>query len=259
MTTASGSREFPYARQRVWWALTAVTPYCAVCDVSYVFTEGPADGKGTLEHGSRFLCVRGRLDGATPPPNAVQGRVVEWVPQERLGTTLEVTTDTWRTTIDLADAGEDSTLVTFTITYEPKNRSRLMGWLQRARWQRMVQRTVDGELSKLPEHVRGVVHEQPAAIELEPRADGAVLHLRGHVDASAVKRLELERQLDGAAVTMIDVAEVSYLDSTALPLLLRWAQRVGGADRQPIIRGSNDDIDATFAQMGLRSVFVRQD
>ena len=258
MATATGSRELPYARQRVWWALSAFTPYCAVCDVSYVLTEVAPDGTETFEHGSRFLCVPGRLDGAAPPPNAVRGQVVEWVPQERLGTTLDVTPDIWRTTIDLADAGEESTLVTVTVTYEPENRSLLVRWLQRGRWQRMVQRTVDGELTKLPEHVGGVVRDQPAAIELQRRSDG------GSAPARPLGRVRdqktgLARHLDGVAVAILEVAEVTYLDSTALPLLLRWARRPGGAGRPAIIRGSNDQLDADLGEMGLRSVFVRQD
>ena len=82
MTTASGTREVPFARPHVWRALTALTPYCSVCDVSYVFSETTDDGgAATIGKGTRFVCVRGRLEGAPPPPNAVSGEIVEWVAQ----------------------------------------------------------------------------------------------------------------------------------------------------------------------------------
>ena len=44
MTTASGSREVPHPRERVWRALAVLQPYCAVCDVSYVVSGSPTGG-----------------------------------------------------------------------------------------------------------------------------------------------------------------------------------------------------------------------
>ena len=82
MTTASGTREVPFARPHVWRALTALTPYCPVCDVSYVFSETPDDkSAATIGKGTRFVCVPGQLDGVPPPSNAANGEVVEWVAQ----------------------------------------------------------------------------------------------------------------------------------------------------------------------------------
>jgi hypothetical protein len=43
--------------------------------------------------------------------------------------------------------------VTVTLTHEPRGGSRLVHRVQRAGMQRLVQRTVDGELAKLPAHV----------------------------------------------------------------------------------------------------------
>jgi hypothetical protein len=43
--------------------------------------------------------------------------------------------------------------VTVTLTHEPKGGSRLVQRVQRAGMRRLVQRTVDGELAKLPAHV----------------------------------------------------------------------------------------------------------
>jgi hypothetical protein len=115
--TASGSRELPHERRRVWEALAVLAPYCAVCDVSYV-----VEGAGAPDRGTRFVCVPGRLDdGAQPPAGAPQGEIVEWVPRERVTTRLRLTPETWTTTIELADAGPGATRVTITVSHEPQS------------------------------------------------------------------------------------------------------------------------------------------
>jgi hypothetical protein len=151
--TASGSRELPHERRRVWEALAVLAPYCAVCDVSYVVEDAGAPGRGT-----RFVCVPGRLDdGARPPAGAPQGEIVDWVPQERVTTRLRLTPETWTTTIELTDAGPGATRVSITVSHEPHSEGRLVQRLtqrlMRSGVREMVQRTVDGELDRLPAHV----------------------------------------------------------------------------------------------------------
>jgi hypothetical protein len=148
MTTASGTREVPQRREEVWRALAVLEPYCAVCDVSYVVSE--AAGKGAT-----FVCVPGRLDGRAPDEGAPKGEIVEWEPPRRVSTRLQLTPETWTTTIELAEAGE-GTAVTVTVSHEPRQGSRLVHRLQRQGMQRLVQRTVDGELDKLPAHIAQV-------------------------------------------------------------------------------------------------------
>jgi uncharacterized protein YndB with AHSA1/START domain len=149
MTTASGSRELPFPRRRVWKALAELSPYCPVCDVSYVVTGSPAAGMGTT-----FVCVPGRLDGAEPPTeDAPRGEIVEWVPQQVIGTRLELTPETWTTRIELAAAGAGATRVTITLTHEAKGGNRLVQRVQRGALERLVQQTVDDELDKLPAHI----------------------------------------------------------------------------------------------------------
>ena len=148
MTTASGSREVPFPRARVWQALAVLSPYCAVCDVSYVVSGSPTGGTGTT-----FVCVPGRLDGRTPDEGAPRGEIVEWVPKKVVTTRLELTPETWTTRIELADAAPGSTRVTITLTHEAKRGSRLVQRIQRGALKRLVQQTVDTELDKLPAHV----------------------------------------------------------------------------------------------------------
>ena len=265
MTTASGTRDVPFARPHVWRALTTPTPYCPVCDVSYVFSDATEDeGATTLDKGTRFVCVRGRLAGAPPPPTAVAGEIVEWIAQRSIGTRLELTPEIWQTSIELADGERDSTRVTVTVTREPKGGNRLMHVLQRRATQRMVQRTVDSELAKLPDHISRVTEGhrhssavEPGSISVEQDADGWVLRLLGTVDAPAVRRLQLEKQLEETTVVAIDVRELTYLDSTALPLLLRWARRCSAAGRPAVVRGTNPTFDQMLAVMGLTPTFLR--
>ena len=148
MTTASGTREVPQRREEVWRALAVLEPYCAVCDVSYV-------ASGAAGKGATFLCVPGRLDGRAPDEGAPKGEIVEWEPPRRVTTRLELTPETWTTTIELAEAGE-GTAVTVTVSHEPRQGSRLVHRLQRQGMRRLVQRTVDGELDKLPAHIAQV-------------------------------------------------------------------------------------------------------
>lgn len=264
MTTASGTREVPFARPHVWRALTALTSYCPVCDVSYIFSETPDDDSAaTIGQGTRFICVPGRLDGV-PPPNAVSGEIVEWVAQRSIGTRLELTREIWQTRIELADAERSSTRVTVTVTQEPKGGNRLLHVLQQKATRRMVQRTVDSELAQLPDHITGVIEDYSGSvvvgrgsISVEQEDDGWVLHLRGHVDSSAVSRLELRRRLEELTVVTIDVRELTYLDSTAVPFLLRWSRRSSQAGRRAVIRGVNPAFDEMLGVMGLASTFPR--
>jgi hypothetical protein len=132
----------------VWQALAVLSPYCAVCDVSYVVSGSPTAGTGTT-----FVCVPGRLEGRAPDAGAPRGEIVEWVPKKVVATRLELTPETWTTRIELADAEPGSTRVTITLTHEPKRGSRVVQRIQRGALQRLVQRTVDAELDKLPDHL----------------------------------------------------------------------------------------------------------
>ena len=156
MATATGTREVPVGRQLVWRSLTYLSTYCPVCDVSYVFDDNARGGGQVIGRGSRFVCVPGRLDGREPPPNAVAGVIVEWAEQRRIGTRLELASETWQTRIELGDVDPGSTHVTVTVTREPKGGSPLLHHLQRRSMRRLVQHTVDSELAKLPDHITAV-------------------------------------------------------------------------------------------------------
>jgi anti-anti-sigma regulatory factor len=258
MTTATGSRVVPFTRREVWQALTVLTPYCRVCDVSYVFGDTGEPSPGAMGLGTRFDCVPGRLEAARPPQNAPHGEVITWDPERRIGTRLELASETWETDIELVDAEPGSTRVAVTITREPKGGNRLMRRLQRQAMRRMVQQTVESELAKLPDHVRPPGRDESPSITAEQESDGVVMYLRGNVDSTAVSQLGLERCLQEPTVVAIDVGELAYLDSTALHPLVRWARDAARAGRPTVVRGENHVFDRLVSEMGVSLLFDRQ-
>ena len=147
-TSASGACEVPEPRAEVWRALAVLEPYCAVCDVSYVVDGTTDPGVGTT-----FVCAPGRLDGTSPAPGAPQGEIVDWIPPRLVTTRLVLTPETWTTRMELADSDSGGTRVSITITHEPTGGSRVVRRLQRGALRRLVQRTVDAELAKVPDHL----------------------------------------------------------------------------------------------------------
>jgi uncharacterized protein YndB with AHSA1/START domain len=147
-TTATGSRDVPQPPAQVWRALAVLEPYCSVCDVSYVLGDGP----GSPGLGTTFVCAPGRLEGA-PGAGAPQGEIVEWDPPRLVATRLRLTPETWSTRIELAGSGDGGTRVTMTITHEPTGGSRIVRRLQGRALRRLVQRTVEAELEKVPAHI----------------------------------------------------------------------------------------------------------
>jgi hypothetical protein len=150
-TTATGVRDVPQSPDQVWRALAVLEPYCSVCDVSYVLGDAP----GSPGVGTTFVCAPGRLDGA-PAPGAPRGEIVEWDPPRLVTTRLRLTPETWTTRIELAPGDGGGTRVSMTITHEPAGGSRVVRRLQRGALRRLVQRTVDAELAKVPAHVERV-------------------------------------------------------------------------------------------------------
>jgi hypothetical protein len=141
-TSAMGVREVPQDRRTVWRALAVLEPYCPV---SYV-----VHGTGL---GTTFVCVPGRLDGSTPDSGAPRGEIVGWKPGRRVDTRLDLPSETWTTRIELSDTATGGTRVTMTVGLEPGQGSRLVQRVQRRTRQRLVRRTLDAELDRVPAHI----------------------------------------------------------------------------------------------------------
>ncbi|MCZ2858764.1 SRPBCC family protein [Blastococcus sp. VKM Ac-2987] len=148
MTTASGTREVPEPRADVWRALAVLEPYCAVCDVSYVLGGAGAPGVGTT-----FVCAPGQLDGTPPGAGAPRGEILEWDEPRLVVSRLDLTPERWTTRIELAETPAGGTRVSITLTHEPVGGSRVVRSLQRSALRKLVARTVEEELAKVPAHV----------------------------------------------------------------------------------------------------------
>ena len=141
---ATDSRELPQPPQEVWEALAVLRPYCAVCDVSYLVT-----GSG---RGATFVCLPGRVVDTAPPGRGTSGEIVEWAPPRQVTTRLERTGEIWTTHLQLTGTDSGGTRVAVTLRCETTGVA-LVGALQRRSLQRLVERTLAGELTRLPDHV----------------------------------------------------------------------------------------------------------
>ena len=55
-----------------------------------------------------------------------------------------------------------------------------------------------------------------------------------------------------------DVCKLTYLVSTALPILRRWARGAIRAGRPALARGGNEEFDRMLGVMEMTSVFIRR-
>ncbi len=96
------------------------------------------------------------------------------------------------------------------------------------------------------------------SISLEHEPDGAVLHMRGDVDAPVVERWEAERPSDVSPIVAVDVSKMAYLDSTGLSFLVRWAKGRSAAGRPAVIRNAGPRFEQVLYVAGISSLFVRE-
>ena len=82
------------------------------------------------------------------------------------------------------------------------------------------------------------------------------MYLIGDVDRPVVARAEKEHTLDGLEIVAVDVAELSYIDSTGLSFLVRWALDASMHDRPAEVRRTTHRFDRVLELAGLTSLFV---
>jgi anti-anti-sigma factor len=94
------------------------------------------------------------------------------------------------------------------------------------------------------------------SITVERTADGQVLHLSGDVDAGVVKELKAHDMPDLSGVVAVDVGDLSYIDSSGLTLLVRWAQEAARAGRRAEIRRPTPRFNRVLEVAGVAPLFV---
>jgi len=97
------------------------------------------------------------------------------------------------------------------------------------------------------------------SIAVEQGTDGPVMYLRGDVDGPVVRQMETEQGFDGRGIVAVDVSGLSYIDSTGLSMLVRFAKDAGKEGRPAVIRGATARFNQVLEVAGLASLFVRED
>jgi phospholipid transport system transporter-binding protein len=97
------------------------------------------------------------------------------------------------------------------------------------------------------------------AIVVEQHADGPVAYLRGDVDGPVVQAWETEQGMEAVVLAAVDVSAMSYIDSTGLSFLVRWAKDCAAAGRPAVLRGVSPRFDQVLDLIGARALFVREE
>jgi anti-anti-sigma factor len=99
----------------------------------------------------------------------------------------------------------------------------------------------------------------PGSIHLVWDDEGAVLCMHGDVDGPVVERFEADVAQEPLPVVAIDVGQMTYIDSTGLGFMVRWAQESARAGNTPALRNAHRRIDQVLAITGLDALFTRRD
>ena len=91
---------------------------------------------------------------------------------------------------------------------------------------------------------------------MQHAVDGHVLLLCGDVDDVAVEALKATHPLDLSHVVAVDVGEVTFIDSTALTLLVLWARTAAAAGRPAEIRRRTPRFGRVLEVAGVADMFV---
>lgn len=86
----------------------------------------------------------------------------------------------------------------------------------------------------------------------------ARIRLSGELDLSGRNRLQRAlgtAQKHGTRGIWVDLSEVSFMDTSALSVLLRAHRRANKADRKLIVRGARDQVWSLFQLGGVHEVF----
>ena len=96
------------------------------------------------------------------------------------------------------------------------------------------------------------------SIEIEHEPAGAVMHLRGDVDAPVVEAFETAGGIGKVPVVAVDVGELTYIDSSGLSFLARWAQACAREGRKAVLRRATARFDQMLELTGLTPLFAHE-
>ncbi len=110
-------------------------------------------------------------------------------------------------------------------------------------------------MTSAPEFERRTVAAGTLTIDVYDDADGCAIRLAGELDAAAAPALdhELNRALDGGAAVVLDLARLTFIDSTGVKCLVRAARAAQGSDRLSAV-GLQGEARRIFRLTGLDAI-----
>ena len=97
----------------------------------------------------------------------------------------------------------------------------------------------------------------PGSIAVEDEDGRCVLVLRGDVDGAVVAAFQAVHGRDAAVVDAIDAAEVTFLSSRGVAVMLMSVEASRAAGRFPALRASSHAVDRLLRMSGIDRLFPR--
>ena len=97
----------------------------------------------------------------------------------------------------------------------------------------------------------------PGAIAIEDEGDSRVLFLRGELDAAVVAFFEAAQRPEPVVVDAIDAADVTFVSSRGIAVMLLSVDASLAAGRSPVLRASSPVVDRLLRMSGIEDLFRR--
>ena len=97
----------------------------------------------------------------------------------------------------------------------------------------------------------------PGSIAVEDEGGQQVLFLRGELDGAVVASFQAARRAQPVVIDAIDAAEVTFISSTGVAVMLLAVEASLAAGRSPVLRASSHVVDRLLQISGIDDVFPR--
>ena len=92
----------------------------------------------------------------------------------------------------------------------------------------------------------------------ERQGDSLTLRLSGRLDTGTSPELQevVTKELDGVKHLAVDMAELEYITSAGLRVLLNAAKKMDAAEGSMVVKNANEDIREVFKITGFDDILV---
>lgn len=92
----------------------------------------------------------------------------------------------------------------------------------------------------------------------ERQGDSLTLRLSGRLDTGTSPELQevVTKELDGVKHLAVDMAELEYITSAGLRVLLNAAKKIDAAEGSMVVKNANEDIREVFKITGFDDILV---